>query len=120
MLNKKEKYKICELIAQWEWGSSKSDSISAAMARSDCSASIREIFNLGNDDDDLIFARAIQIQKIVVAETGNLELDGDRFLWFLCDIFEEDYKAACNMVEDGRNFEGLIQKFKLDFLKEAS
>lgn len=95
MLNKLEKYKICETIAQWEWrqGSSSSE----ASAYGQCALKIQRLFNLENNDWDLAYARALEIHARAIIQDSSVI--GDDFFDALCSLIVEDYSHVIDLCE---------------------
>ena len=97
MLNKKEKWALCETIASWEYLGGFTDSVSGAMSRADCSRDIVKLFNL-KDDPDLLFWRVLKLHEI----TKPTELSSEDDVYFDClmDYAEENgYEALLDLHE---------------------
>lgn len=108
MLNKREKSDVCSLLAEWEWNEASTSSGAAEVGK--CAYELRNLFNINNNDEDLQFARAYRITQI--AKRYHSDAQENWFLYELCDMVEEDYENVKNLMEIGRNFEGLVEEVR--------
>lgn len=89
-MNKKERDRLCGIIAGWEWGTSGGTSSEAAAYASVC-RTLKDDFNL--TDEDLLSHRAYELWRTL----GYADAGDDAAYDAIYDLVETRYDDLCTM-----------------------
>ena len=93
-MNKNEKSIICEMIAKWEWNNSSSSS--EANAFGICAYDLKNKLKISDDDRELMFYRACEIQKRTSSYHSEENYDAFDAIY---DFIEIDFRRACDIID---------------------
>lgn len=97
-MNKKERNRLCSLIAEWEWNTLPGSSDSGSVAR--CGERLQQEFEV--TDEELAFYRAWEIRDRLLENGGKLPDDEDEAdAWFdvLTAEIEKDLASVVDQIE---------------------